>query len=132
MSKPQTIGLLARAAGVNIETIRYYQRVGLIQEPKKPATGYRVYPPETVDRITFIKRAKDLGFSLKEIIELLELGDGHCLDMQNRAENKLTHIDQQIKDLKKLRNTLDTLIKTCQTGADKAHCPIVETLTGKR
>jgi len=132
MNKTLTIGYLARAADVNIETVRYYQRVGLIQEPKKPVTGYRVYPLEIVDRIKFIKRAKDLGFSLKEIIELLELGDGHCADVRHHAEDKLKHIDMQIKDLKKLRKTLDTLIKTCQTDTGNAHCPIVETLTGKR
>jgi len=117
---------------VNIETVRYYQRVGLIQEPKKPQTGYRVYPSDTIDRIKFIKRAKDLGFNLKEIDELLELGDGHCVDVRHRAEDKLKHIDTQIKDLKKLRKTLDTLIKTCKTDTNKACCPIVETLTGKR
>jgi MerR family mercuric resistance operon transcriptional regulator len=132
MSKTLTIGFLAREADVNIETIRYYQRVGLIQEPKKPVSGYRVYPPETIDRITFIKRAKNLGFSLKEIIELLELGDGHCGDVRYRAEAKLKSIDTQIKDLKKLRKTLDTLIKTCHSDTDKAHCPIVEALTAKR
>jgi len=132
MSKPLTIGFLARAAEVNIETIRYYQRVGLIQEPKKPVTGYRVYPVETIDRVKFIKRAKALGFSLKEIIELLVLGDGHCGDVRHRAEDKLNHIDLQIRDLKKLRKILAILIKTCQTDTDKAHCPIVETLTGKR
>lgn len=131
MTKTLTIGHLARAADVNIETVRYYQRIGLIQEPKKPQTGYRVYPPETIDRIKFIKRAKILGFSLQEITELLELGDGHCNDVRIRAEEKREHIDQQIKDLKKLRKTLDTLIKTCQTAPDTARCPIVETLTGK-
>jgi len=132
MNNPLTIGFLARAAEVNIETIRYYQRVGLIQEPKKPKTGYRIYSNEIVDRLKFIKRAKDLGFSLKEIIELLDLGDGHCRDVQLRAEQKRTLIDQQISDLKKLRKTLDVLIKTCQTATNKVHCPIVETLTGKR
>ncbi len=132
MSKTLTIGFLAREADVNIETIRYYQRVGLIQEPEKPVSGYRVYPLETIDRITFIKRAKNLGFSLKEIIELLELGDGRCGDVRHHAEDKLRQIDTQIKDLKKLRKTLDILIKTCQIDTDKAHCPIVETLTGKR
>ncbi len=77
MSKPLTIGFLAGAAEVNVETVRYYQRFGIIDEPLKPFDGYRVYPPETVGRIRFIKRAKQLGFSLKEISELLELGDGH-------------------------------------------------------
>lgn len=131
MSKPLTIGFLARSADVNIETVRYYQRFGIIDEPVKPFDGYRIYPHETVDRIRFIKRSQQLGFSLKEIAELLELGDGHCDDIRQRAEEKQAHIDKQIKDLKKLRKTLASLIKTCLSGTDSAHCPIVETLTRK-
>ncbi len=128
MNKPLTIGFLARAAEVNVETIRYYQRFGIIDEPTKPFEGYRIYPPETVDRLRFIKRAKQLGFSLKEIAELLELGDGRCEDVRVRAEIKRTHVEEQIKDLKKLKKTLDTLIKSCQFDNGSAHCPIVETL----
>jgi len=128
MKKSLTIGFLARAANVNVETIRYYQRFGLIDEPVKPLDGYRVYPAETVDRLRFIKRAKQLGFSLKEITELLDLGEGHCDDIRIRAETKRAHVDEQIKDLKKLKNTLDTLIKSCQTESGTARCPIVETL----
>ncbi|MCW9031844.1 MAG: Hg(II)-responsive transcriptional regulator [Gammaproteobacteria bacterium] len=129
--KPLTIGVLAKTAKVNIETVRYYQRFGIIDEPPKPADGYRIYPAETIDRIRFIKRAQQLGFSLKEIAELLELGDGHCDDVRLRAEEKQAHIDAQIKDLRMLRGTLDKLIKACQSGSDTAHCPIVDTLTGK-
>ncbi len=128
MSKPLTIGFLAKAADVNIETIRYYQRFGIIDEPPKPFEGYRVYPPETIDRLRFIKRAKQLGFSLKEIAELLELGDGHCADIRVRAETKRAHVEKQIKDLKKLKKTLDTLITSCQSDNDTTHCPIVDTL----
>ena len=128
MKKPLTIGFLARSAEVNVETVRYYQRFGLIQEPQKPFDGYRIYPAETVDRLRFIKRAKQLGFSLKEITELLDLGDGNCDDIRKRAETKRDHVNEQIKDLKKLKNTLDTLIKSCQTETGTARCPIVETL----
>ncbi len=128
MSKPLTIGFLAKAAEVNIETVRYYQRFGIIDEPPKPFEGYRVYPPETIDRLRFIKRAKQLGFSLKEIAELLDLGEGHCADIRVRAETKRAHVEEQIKDLKKLKTTLDTLIKSCQLDSGTAHCPIVETL----
>ncbi|MDH5395174.1 MAG: MerR family DNA-binding protein, partial [Gammaproteobacteria bacterium] len=109
-NKSLTIGFLAKAADVNIETIRYYQRIGIISEPTKPAQGYRVYPTETLKRIRFIKRAQQLGFSLQEINELLELGEGNCADVRQRAEGKRTHIDQQIHDLQNLRNTLDELI----------------------
>jgi len=129
--KKLTIGHLARSASVNVETVRYYQRVALIQEPPKPLEGYRYYPPETIDRLKFIKRAQQLGFSLKEIAELLELGDGNCMDVRTRAEEKRTQIDRQISDLQNLRQTLDTLIQTCQTDENSAHCPIVENLSGK-
>ncbi len=131
MQKPLTIGLVADTADVNIETVRYYQRLGIIDEPAKPITGYRIYPAETVDRIRFIKRAQQLGFSLREIAELLQLGDGNCADVRHRAEEKQAHIKQQIKDLKKLNKTLDTLIKACHSGDNNNHCPIVETLTRK-
>ncbi|NOX10011.1 MAG: Hg(II)-responsive transcriptional regulator [Gammaproteobacteria bacterium] len=129
--KGLTIGRIADAAGVNVETVRYYQRVALINEPAKPVTGYRYYSLDTVDRIRFIKRAQQLGFSLKEIAELLELGAGCCADVRARAEEKRTHIDQQIQGLKSLRQTLDTLIKTCQDDDYSSHCPIIETLSGK-
>lgn len=124
-----TIGSLAKVAEVNIETIRYYQRIGLINEPAKPAQGYRIYPHESLIRIKFIKRAQQLGFSLQEIGELLELGEGHCNDIRLRAEEKRTQIDRQIKDLKKLRGTLDELINSCHTNSKSNHCAIVDTLT---
>lgn len=130
--KGLTIGRIANAAGVNVETVRYYQRVALINEPAKPVTGYRYYPSDTVDRIHFIKRAQQLGFSLKEIVELLELGEGCCADVCARAEEKRGHIDRQIQGLKELRQTLDALIKTCRDDDHSNHCPIIESLTGKR
>jgi len=125
-----TIGFLARAANVNIETIRYYQRVGLIKEPEKPSSGYRQYSRNDVDRIKFIKRAQKLGFNLTEVSELLELGDGHCKHVRQRAENKRDMINQQINDLKKMKTTLDKLITACDKG-NKVHCPIVETLANQ-
>jgi len=123
-----TIGKLATAADINVETIRYYQRTGLIQEPVKPASGYRVYPETTLQRILFIKRAQRLGFTLKEIEELLELGSDHCTDIREKAEKKRDLIQQQIKDLQALQNTLDNLIESCCQGADN-NCPIVESLS---
>jgi len=128
--KSLTIGFLARAASVNIETVRYYQRVGLIKEPAKPARGYRQYSLDNVDRIKFIKRAQKLGFSLTEIAELLELGNGHCRDVRQRAEHKREIIKQQIDDLTKMKKSLDKLIRACGKG-NKAHCPIVETLANQ-
>lgn len=131
MASPLTIGLLARAADVNVETIRYYQRLGLIHEPVKPPSGYRHYPADTVDRIRFIKRSQQLGFSLQEIAELLELGDGHCADVRQRAEQKREHIEHQIQDLQNLHKTLDDLIQACHNGNDNQPCPIVQTLAKK-
>ena len=136
MTRPLTIGQVARAAGVNVETVRYYQRVGLVTEPPKPASGFRIYSSETIDRINFIKRAQQLGFNLKEITELLDLGEGRylgegrCADVRTRAEEKRAHIDSQIADLQRLRETLDSLIRACSTEHGAAQCPIVETLSG--
>ena len=128
-NKALTIGFLAKAADVNIETIRYYQRVGLIAEPEKPAQGYRVYPTESLTRIKFIKRAQQLGFSLKEIQELIELGEGQCDDVRMKAETKREQIDLQIKDLKKLRTSLNKMIESCHSNTKKHHCTMLETLT---
>jgi MerR family mercuric resistance operon transcriptional regulator len=128
-----TIGFVAKAADVNIETIRYYQRIGLITEPDKPLQGFRVYPTETLKRIKFIKRAQQLGFSLKEVAELLLLGDSsadsQCVDVRQRAELKREHIEQQIKDLQSLHSTLTQLISSCKKENGTRHCAIVETLS---
>lgn len=129
MRKRLTIGNLAKAADVNIETIRYYQRIGLLTEPQKPAEGYRVYPEQSITRLGFIKQAKKLGFNLKEVAELLQLGDGQCADVRVRAEQKRLQINKQIKDLKRLRSTLDNLIDTCNKDADGVCCPIVDSLS---
>ena len=124
-----TIGRLAKAAEVNVETIRYYQRVGLIVEPVKPLEGFRIYPNETINRIRFIKRAQKLGFSLQDITNLLELGDGHCDDVREQAEAKLGQIETQIKDLQAMRKTLKKLITECTSGNESGSCPIVQSLT---
>jgi len=128
MARALTIGRLARRAGVNVETVRYYQRIGLVREPVKPLEGFRTYAPETIDRITFIKRAQGLGFSLDEVRELLEIGDGHCADVRARAEEKRERVVTRIDELEALKRTLDALIDACLAGRDDAHCPIVETL----
>ena len=125
-----TIGRLARAAGVNVETIRYYQRLGLVPEPPRPTGGYRHYPPETVDRIRFIKRAQRLGFTLQEIGELLALGDGACEDVRRRAERKCAQIAAQIRDLQALHRTLEQLITRCREGDGGGGCPIIESIAG--
>jgi len=127
---PLTIGRLAKAADVNVETIRYYQRINLINEPRKPPEGFRVYPDETIDRIRFVKRAQKLGFNLQDISRLLALGDGHCNDVREEAEIKLIQIEAQIKDLQSMRKTLKKLIGECNDDNKNGNCPIVKSLTG--
>jgi len=121
-----TIGKLAKQANVTIETIRYYQRKGLLTEPEKPVTGYRQYSLETIGQIQFIKRAQQSGFTLKEISELLSLDGEHCEDVQKIAEQKLQKIDGQLKDLTALRNVLGTLVKGCQQDKATDHCSLID------
>lgn len=124
-----TIGQVARDAGVNLQTVRYYQRRGLIAQPPKPPAGYRRYPAATVERIRFIKRAQGLGFSLAEIGELLELGDGRCDDVRRVAESQRALIAARIADLAAMRVTLDELIERCRHERHPGHCPLIETLS---
>ena len=126
-----TIGKLAKQSNVTIETIRYYQRQGLLVEPIKPATGYRLYPPEDILRIQFIKRAQLCGFSLKEISELLLLDRGHCSDVQKIAEKKRNQVDEQIKNLTVLRDVLDGLVQGCEKNPSTEHCSLIDTLSKK-
>jgi MerR family mercuric resistance operon transcriptional regulator len=126
-----TIGRLAKAADVNIETIRHYQRKNLIQEPKKPTSGFRQYPISTVDRIRFIKRAQHLGFSLKEIEQLLLLGSEHCEDVQTLAKEKRILVQRQIEGLLTIKLVLDELIATCQAGSNDAQCAFIDALSKK-
>jgi len=123
-----TIGALAKAAGVNVETVRYYQRKDLISEPHKPLQGFRKYPLNTVENIKFIKRAQKLGFSLRDIAELLELGTGSCDDIRVCAESQRDKIEKQIRDLERLHHTLNQLIQKSHSGQSNQHCPIVESL----
>ncbi len=123
-----TIGRLAREAGVHVETVRYYQRLGLIQEPPKPLQGYRRYPPETVERLRFIKRAQELGFTLKAIAELFALGDGHCREVQALARQKLERIRARQRDLEAMAAALEDLLARCETDGEDTGCALVEAL----
>lgn len=122
-----TIGGLARTAGVNIETIRYYQRRGLLGTPRKPQGGVRRYSGETLNRLRFIKRAQELGFTLREIGDLLKLGDGSCNETREIAERRLRDIEARIGDLQSMRVTLARLIRTCRAG-NNPPCPIITSL----
>ena len=124
-----TIGKLAKQAEVTIETIRYYQRIGLLDEPGKSRSGYRHYPPDAIARIRFIKRAQQAGFTLKEIAELLSLDSTHCAEVRKIAEQKCQQIDVQIKDLMALRQLLNNLVKGCQSDSSKAYCSLIEALS---
>lgn len=131
-SKSLTIGKLAAAAEVNVETIRYYQRLNLISEPDKPAQGYRQYPTNYISRIRFIKRAQQLGFTLKEINDLLELGDGHCQEVQQLAGKKIQKIETRISDLQAMREALNDLLSQCSdNGLENAHCALIEILANR-
>ncbi|MBD3670920.1 MAG: MerR family DNA-binding protein [Gammaproteobacteria bacterium] len=124
-----TIGRLAQSCEVSVETVRYYQRLGLIEEPAKPSEGFRVYPDDTISRLAFIKRAQQLGFTLSEITELLEMEQGSCEDVRSRAEQKRAQVNAHIRDLTALRDTLDGLIDRCNTDTAAKGCPIIESLT---
>jgi MerR family mercuric resistance operon transcriptional regulator len=128
-----TIGRLARDAGVNVQTIRFYQRLGLIAEPPKPLGGVRHYPSDTVGRVRFVKRAQALGFSLDEIALLLGLSDGkHCAETQALAEKKLTMVEGKINDLAAIEKALKGLITECSKGSRKSGCPIIDALAAER
>lgn len=123
-----TIGRLASKASISVETIRYYERRGLIKQPPKPRAGYRKYGNDTLQRLQFIKRAKTLGFSLGDIEKLLALSEGRCADVQPIAEQKLNHVKTKVQDLLRLEDALKHLVRQCRDNMDEAHCPIIETL----
>lgn len=123
-----TIGKLAQAANIGVETIRFYEKKKLIKQPKKPPKGYRLYSEETLASIIFIKRSQQLGFSLAEISTLISLSKGNCTDIQGLAEIKLSMIREKIKDLKRLEKSLKLLIVECEENTDKNQCPIIKSL----
>ena len=127
-----TIGKIARNAGVGVETIRFYERKGLIDQPPKPAFGgFRVYPLETVQRVRFIRQAQTLGFSLKEIEDLLSLRTDPKTDsgdVRERATAKLTQVNRKIMELERVRSALEALIAACPGGGALRACSIMDAL----
>jgi MerR family mercuric resistance operon transcriptional regulator len=126
-----TIGKLAKKADVNIETIRFYERKWLIPKPHRRDSGYREYSDETTKRILFIKRAKDLGFSLKEVDELLSLKitpGTTCSDVKNKAAQKIEDVEEKIKNLQRMKKALVKVTKTCSGVGPVSECPILEAL----
>lgn len=125
------ISELADRAGVNIETVRYYERRGLVPEPPRTPSGYRAFKPETVDRIRFIKRAQVLGFTLAEIAELLSLRvrpAGNCEEVRKVAEVRRHEIEERIQALGEMKRSLDRLIAACRASQVTSECPILEGL----
>ena len=127
-----TIGRLAKEAGVNVETVRYYQRRGLIEEPPKPPGGHRRYAPTALRQITFIRRAQALGFSLAEVQTLLRYSDGTSWkETRQIAEKKFASLDVHIGQLRKMRNALKSLIQKSRNGKGRGCCPIISALDGE-
>jgi len=132
--KNLTIGQLAKKAQVNIETVRYYERRGLLPEPPRKDSGYRQYSENDVSRLLFIKRAQTLGFTLKEILELLSLRvdpNTTCGDVKRRAEAKIADIEEKTLALKKMKKALTKLAATCKGRGPTSECPILEMLNSE-
>jgi MerR family mercuric resistance operon transcriptional regulator len=126
-----TIGRIATEAGVNKETIRYYQSLGLVARPERRPGSVRRYGDATVARLQFIKRAQQLGFTLQEVKSLLLLEDGqNCGETRKLAEHKLLLIEERIADLDRMRGLLERLVEQCAQGKRPRACPIIATLSG--
>jgi MerR family mercuric resistance operon transcriptional regulator len=124
-----TISKLAQAAGVNVETIRFYQRRGLLAEPAKPLGGIRRYGEAEVARVLFVKAAQRIGFTLDEIAQLLQLDDGtQCSEARAIAENKLTDVRQRLQDLQRIETALAKLVDRCAASRGKVSCPLIAAL----
>lgn len=129
--EPLTTGQVARRAGVGVETIRFYERKGLIAEPPRKESGYRQYPEEAVARVRFVRRAKELGFTLKEVKELLLLRaspGSRCDNVRRRAEAKIWDIEQKVQALRRMKKALTRLTAACDGRGPVADCPILEAL----
>ena len=125
------IGEVATDAGVGVQTLRYYERRGLIPRPSRRPSGYRDYPGEVVARVRFVKRAQDLGFTLAEIRDLLALRDdpaGSCDDVRAAAAIKLHAIDAKLRSLGAMREALAVLVRACDEGDEPRPCPLIEAL----
>ena len=123
------IGAVAKAAGVNVETVRFYQRRALLAEPDKPYGGIRRYEAEDVARVKFVKAAQRLGFSLDEVAGLLKLDDGtHCDEARQLAEIKLVDVRKKLKNLRRIESVLASLVRDCCMSRGKVSCPLIDTL----
>lgn len=125
------IGEVAAAARVNVQTLRYYERVGLLPEPARRSSGYRDYDTGTVRRVRFIKRAQELGFTLAEVTDLLALreqSETACEQVEVRASAALERIVEKVRDLERMRSALSEYVSSCRRGRPVAECPLLKTL----
>ncbi len=130
-SNPLTISKLASRGGVNVTTIRYYERRGLLPRPSRTASGYRLYADDAMRRLRFIRQAQLLGFSLTEVQDLLSLrtqSDTTCADIRMRAKEKITAIDRKIADLQRIKSALTKLASACRGKGPTSECPILDAL----
>lgn len=124
-------GGLAKRSGVNAETIRYYEKIGLLPPPARGANGYRLYGEEHVQRLRFIRRSRALGFSIEELRDLIALAEGRpddCEAVRKLAERQLAKVRQRIADLKRIAHTLEDQVAACRTQQDPPACPMLESL----
>jgi len=129
MVNTYTIGALARHAGVNVETIRYYQRRGLVAEPERPLGGIRRYADTHARRLRFVRASQALGFSLDEVGELLALEDGrHCRQAEKIGSSKLVTVRERIAQLRKVEKVLAELVNQCHCNTGKVRCPLIASL----
>lgn len=130
-----TIGTLARRVDVAVDTIRYYEREGLLPDPRRRASGYREYDEQAVERVRFIRRAKDLGFTLDEIRELLSLESDRekgVEGVRRRAKERMAELERRIAQMTEMRNDLARLIDACPGSGDPECCPILSSLHGEQ
>src|SRR5262249_61506692 len=123
------IGELARSVDVNVETIRYYKRIGLLELPEKPYGGMRSYNDQDLQRLRFIRRAQQLGFSLENIRELLELSRSDCERVEKLAAEKLSQVKAKLRQLRRIESILAKTVEQCARRKGDQPCPIIETLT---
>lgn len=135
MIEQSTIGQVAKRARVNVQTVLYYERRGLLRPDGRRDSGYRFYGPEAARKIRFIKNAQELGFTLEEISGLLRLRVGNrsrCSDVRKKAQKKLGQVDDRIAGLKAIRRALMGLVRTCRSRGTTDSCPILKSLEDAR
>ncbi len=123
-------GALARLSGVNSETIRYYEKMGLMPDPQRSAGGHRIYDQLHLKRLSFIRRTRELGFTIREVRGLLDLVDGEeytCAEVRDRTMVHLRDVEQKLRDLKKMKRTLNSMVSKCEGGL-VPECPIIDAL----